>query len=54
MEVVIFGKHVDVTPSLRATTEEKLTRLERFASDVRRVEVDYSAINNPRVADSQT
>ena len=54
MEVVIFGKHVDVTPGLRTATEEKLKRLERFASDVRRIEVDYGAINNPRVADSQT
>jgi putative sigma-54 modulation protein len=54
MESVVFGKHVDVTPRLRAVTEEKLERLQKFANDVRRVDVDYSTINNPRVPDAHT
>lgn len=53
MEVVVFGKHVAVSAGLREFTEQKIRRIEKYASDVRRVEVDFSEIPNPRVADSQ-
>jgi putative sigma-54 modulation protein len=48
--VVVFGKQFDVTPELRAFAEEKVRRVERFAADVRRVEIDFSETRNPRVA----
>ncbi len=54
MEVVVFGKHVEVSARLREFTEEKVERISKFARDVRRVEVDYSEIRNPRVAENQT
>ncbi len=53
MEILVRGKNVDVAPSLRELTEEKLAKLPRFAQDVHRVEVEYSEIRNPRVADKQ-
>jgi putative sigma-54 modulation protein len=53
-DVVVFGKHVEVAAPLRDLTHEKLARLDRFAHDVRRVEVEFSEIRNRRVAASQT
>ena len=36
-----------------ATSEEKVAKLTRFAHDLTRVEVDFSEIKNPRVADNE-
>lgn len=50
MDVVVVGRHTEVSPELRSATEEKVGRLERFANDVRRVEVDFDESRNNRVA----
>jgi putative sigma-54 modulation protein len=54
MDIVVFGKHADVPPDLRTQTLEKLGRLEKFAGDVRRVDVDYGEHATRRAADSHT
>lgn len=54
MDVVVFGKHVEVDPALRAVTLEKLDRLGKFANDVRRVDVDYGLHQTRRAGDSCT
>lgn len=54
MDIVVFGKHVDVSASLRTFAEEKVAKIGKYAQDTRRIEVDFSEIPNPRVADSQT
>ncbi len=52
VDVVVFGKHVEVDPALRAVTLEKVERVAKFASDVRRVEVDYGIHQTRRAGDS--
>jgi putative sigma-54 modulation protein len=54
MDVVVFGKHVEVSPELRALTLEKLERIGKFAGDVRRVDVDYSEHATRRPSDSHS
>ena len=54
MDVVVFGKHVEVDPALRAVTLEKLDRIEKYANDVRRVDVDYGLHQTRRAGDSCT
>jgi putative sigma-54 modulation protein len=54
MDVVVFGKHVEVDPELRALTEEKLSRISKFASDVRRIDVDYAEHHTRKAGDSHT
>jgi putative sigma-54 modulation protein len=54
MDVVVFGKHVEVSPELRALTLEKLERIDKFANDVRRVDVDYEELATKRRSDSHT
>jgi putative sigma-54 modulation protein len=54
MDIVVFGKHVEVSPTLRAHSREKLERLTKFASDVRRIDVDYDEHPTRRASDSHT
>jgi putative sigma-54 modulation protein len=54
VDVVVFGKHVEVDPALKAVTLEKLERIEKFAHDVRRIDVDYGIHQTRRAGDSCT
>jgi ribosomal subunit interface protein len=54
VDVVVFGKHVEVDAALRAVTLEKMDRITKFASDVRRVDVDYGLHQTRRAGDSCT
>ena len=54
MDVVVFGKHVEVSAELRALTREKLERINKYASDVRRIDVDYDELATKRPTDSHT
>lgn len=54
MDVVVVGKHTQVDAALRETTVGKLGRLEKYASDVRRIDVDYSESKTRRADDSHT
>jgi len=53
MDIVVRGKNVEIGKRLKATSSEKIAKLERFAHDLERVEVDFSEVRNPRVSDSQ-
>lgn len=53
MDVVIRGKNVKVSKSLRAAAEEHLAKLDRYANGFARAEVDFSEERNPRISDSQ-
>ena len=46
VDVVVLGRHVEVSNSVRDHTVAMLQRIEKFAPDVRRVDVDYSTPHN--------
>jgi putative sigma-54 modulation protein len=54
MDVVIVGKHTEVDAALRTLTQEKLHRIEKYAADVRRIDVDYAEHATRRAGDSHT
>jgi putative sigma-54 modulation protein len=54
MDLVVAGKHTEVGTELRALTQEKLTRITKYANDVRRVDVDYAEHRTRKVGDSHT
>ena len=54
MDIVVVGKHGVVDARLRALTIEKVERVNKFASDVRRIEVDYAHRPTRRAEDSHT
>jgi len=53
MEIVVRGKNCKVSARLKETALEKVGRIERFTHDATRVEVDFSELRNPRIADRQ-
>jgi putative sigma-54 modulation protein len=53
MDVVIRGKNVKVSDSLREAATEHLAKLDRFANGFARAEVDFSVERNPRIAENQ-
>ena len=53
MDVVIRGKNVKVSESLRDAAKEHLTKLDRYANGFARAEVDFSEERNPRIAENQ-
>ena len=54
MDIVVVGKHGEVDSKLRAYTVDKVERVNKFASDVRRIEVDYAHHPTRRAEDSHT
>ena len=53
MEIVVQGRNVTVDPAIDADSRRKLGKLTRLASDIRRIDVEFSEVRNPRVTDAQ-
>ncbi len=53
MEVVVTGRHCEVSDRYRSHVEEKLARLEKYDHRIIRVDVSVSEEANPRLADQQ-
>ena len=51
MDVIVRGRHMEVSDSYRTLAMEKLERVERFGLDIARVDVEVSKEHNPRLAD---
>jgi ribosomal subunit interface protein len=51
MDVIVRGRHMEVSDSYRTLATEKLERVERFGLDIARVDVEVSKEPNPRMAD---
>jgi putative sigma-54 modulation protein len=54
MDIVVVGKYGDVDSALRTLTIAKVERVEKFASDARRSEVEYEHHPTRRAEDSHT
>lgn len=51
MDVVVRGRHCDVTDRFRSHVESKLAKLERFSIKIIRIDVEVCKERNPRLAD---
>ncbi len=54
MDIVVNTRHAEVSPALRDATRKKVAHLERFASDARLVEVEFSDMASRRSVDAHT
>jgi putative sigma-54 modulation protein len=54
VDIVVVGKDGEVDTTLRTVTIDKVERVNKFASDVRRIEVDYEHHPTRRAEDSHT
>ena len=52
MQIIISGRHVEVTESLREHMEERFNRLGRFDDDVSRVELTLSEEKKRRLVEA--
>jgi putative sigma-54 modulation protein len=52
MQVTVKGKNTDVPDKLRALTERKLAKVQRFDDRILSMDVEFSEERNPRVADA--
>jgi ribosomal subunit interface protein len=52
VEIVVKGRHVEVTDRFRETVEDKLSKLEKFDPRIILVDVEVSKESNPRLAGS--
>ena len=53
MDITIQGRNVEVSDSLRAAVDEKLSRLVRFLDGMERAEVRFHEERNPRIAEKE-
>ena len=53
MDIVIRGKNVEVSESLRSAALKQMGKLDRFANGYGRAEIDFSEERNPRIAAKQ-
>ena len=51
VEIVVRGRHVDVSSRFREQVDDKLSRIDRFGIPIHRVDVELSKEQNPRLAD---
>src|SRR4051794_19511257 len=51
MDVVVTGRHCEITDRYRSHVEEKLTRLEKHDHRIQRVQVELDCEANPRQRD---
>jgi ribosomal subunit interface protein len=54
MDIVVNARHADLSPQLRETARKKVAQLERFATDARRIEVEFSDVASRSPADAHT
>ncbi|XBH22022.1 ribosome-associated translation inhibitor RaiA [Jonesiaceae bacterium BS-20] len=53
MEIVVVGRHTEVADRFRQHAEDKLSKIEQYSPTVRRVDVEVTHENNPRLADKR-
>ena len=53
MEIVVVGRHTDVADRFRQHVEDKLAKVELLSPYVRRVDVEVTHENNPRLSENR-
>lgn len=50
-EIVVKGRHLELSPGFRERVDEKLGRIAKFGVPLRRIDVEVSKESNPRLSD---
>lgn len=51
VDIVIHGRHIDISTRFREHASEKVSRIDRFGVQIDRVDLEVSKESNPRLAD---
>ena len=53
MQIIVKGRHLDLTDPIKDYVDEKVRRIERYFEWATKVEAELSMERNPRIADNQ-
>lgn len=53
MQIIVKGRHVDLTDPLKGYVDEKIRRIERYFEWATKIEAELSVEKNPRISDNQ-
>lgn len=53
MQLIVKGKNIDITDSLRGYAEDKIGKLERYLDKIIKIEIELTVEKNPKINNSQ-
>ncbi len=53
MQMIVKGKNLEVTDSLRSYGEEKVGRLDRYLDKIEKAEIEFFVERNPKISNNQ-
>lgn len=54
MEIIVKGRHIDVTNALRAYAEDKIGRITKYFDQITKIEIEFNDEKNPSIVNSKT
>jgi len=54
MEIIVKGRHIEVTGALRAYAEEKIGRITKYFDQIQKIEIEFNDEKNPSIVNSKT
>jgi len=54
MEIIVKGRHIDVTDALRAYAEDKIGRVAKYFDQIKKIEIEFTDEKNPSIVNSKT
>ncbi|HZD60257.1 MAG TPA: ribosome-associated translation inhibitor RaiA [Anaerolineae bacterium] len=54
MEIIVKGRHINVTDALRSYAEEKIGRITRYFDQIQKIEIEFNDEKNRSIVNSKT
>ncbi|MBI4734014.1 MAG: ribosome-associated translation inhibitor RaiA [Rubrobacteridae bacterium] len=54
MEIIVKGRHIEVTAALRSYAEEKIGRIAKYFDQIMKIEIELNDEKNPSISASKT
>ncbi|MHB8840842.1 MAG: ribosome hibernation-promoting factor, HPF/YfiA family [Candidatus Aquicultor sp.] len=54
MEIIVKGRHIEVTDALRAYAEDKIGRITKYFDQIQKIEIEFTDEKNPSIVNSKT
>lgn len=54
MEIIVKGRHINITDALRAYAEDKIGRVTKYFDQIQKIEIEFTDEKNPSIVNSKT
>lgn len=54
MEIIVKGRHIEVTDALRAYAEDKVGKITKYFDQIQKIEIEFTDEKNPSIVNSKT